>query len=74
MIFIYNTQGVILLLEIMENRFQAMYEKSMSNPRKCKSASKLSGCIQREQWKIILTLPTNSSIMAVFEKNFNGWF
>ena len=38
---LYNGQDVILLLEIMENRFQAMYEKSMYNPRKCKSASKL---------------------------------
>ena len=58
----------------MENTFQAMYEKSMYNPRKYNSASKLSGCIQREKSKIILTLPTNSSIMAIFEKNSNGWF
>ena len=43
---LYNAQDVILLLEIMENRFQAMYEKSMYNPRKCNSGSKLSGCIQ----------------------------
>ena len=43
---LYNGQDVILLLEIMENRFQAMYEKSMYNPRKCNSASKLSGYIQ----------------------------
>ena len=51
-----------------------MYEKSMYIPRKCNSASALSGCIQQEQSKIILTLPTNSSIMEVFEKNSNGWF
>ena len=42
----YNAQDVILLLEIMENRFQEMHEKSMYNPSKCNSASKLSGCIQ----------------------------
>ena len=47
----HTAQDVILLLEIMENRFQEMYEKSMYNPSKCNSASKLSGCIQR---KIIL--------------------
>ena len=47
----YTAQDVILLLEIMENRFQEMYEKSMYNPSKRNSASKLSGCIQR---KIIL--------------------
>ena len=71
---LYNAQGVILLLEITENRFQGMYEKSVYIPRKCYSASTLSGCIQQEQSKIILTLPTNSSIMEVFEKNSNGWF
>ena len=43
---LYNARDIILLLEIMENRFQAMYEKSMYNPRKCNSGSKLSGCIQ----------------------------
>ena len=37
---LYNAQDVILLLEIMENRYQAMYDKSMYNPRKCNSASK----------------------------------
>ena len=66
---LYNAQDVILLLKIMENRFQAMYEKSMYNPRKCNSASKLSSCIQREQSKMILALPTNNSVMEVFEKN-----
>ena len=48
---LYNAQDVILLLEIMENRFQAMHNKSMYNPRKCNSAIKLSVCIQREQSK-----------------------
>ena len=44
----------------------------MYNPRKCNSASKLNGCIQREQSKIILALPTNNSIMKIFEKYING--
>ena len=65
---LYNAQDVILLYEIFENKFQAMYEKSGFNPRKCNSASKLSGCIQREQPKVILALPTNNSIMETFEK------
>ena len=43
---LYNAQDVILLLEIMENRFLAMYEKSIYNTRKCNSPIKLSGCIQ----------------------------
>ena len=66
--YLYNAQGVILLLKIMENRFQAMYDKSMHNPRKCNSASKLSGCIQCEQSKVILVFPTNNLIMEIFEK------
>ena len=45
---LYNAQDVILLLEMMENRFQSMQEKSGYNPRIINSASKLSGCIQRE--------------------------
>ena len=58
----------------MENRFQTMYDKSMYNPRKCNSTSKLSGSIQREQSKIILLLSTNNSIMEMFEKTLTGGF
>ena len=63
-----NAQDVILSLEIMEKRFQPMHNKAMCNPRKCNSVSKLCGCIQREQSKVILALPTNNSIMEIFEK------
>ena len=45
---LYNAQDIILLFEIMKNRFKAMYDKTMCSPRKCNSASKFSGCIQRE--------------------------
>ena len=48
---LYNAQDVIILLEMMENRFQSMQEKSGYNPRIINLASKLSGCIQREQAK-----------------------
>ena len=52
-----------------------MYDKSlMYNPRKCNSASKLSGCVQREQSKVILGLPINNSVMEVFEKTLTGGF
>ena len=71
---LYNAQDVILLLKIMENRFQAMYDKSMHNPRKCNSASKLSGCIQCEQSKVILAFLTNNLIMEIFEKALTGGF
>ena len=67
-------QDVILLLEIMENRFQIMQEKTMYSPRKCNSASKLSSCMQREQSKIIFALLANNSIMEIFEKTLTGTF
>ena len=44
---LYNMQDVILLCEIIENRFQQMHEKFGYNPRKCNSASSLSDCVQR---------------------------
>ena len=59
--YLYNVQDVILLLEMMENRFQSMQEKSDYNPRIINSASKLSSCIQSEQSKVILALPTNNN-------------
>ena len=46
----------------------------MYNSRKCNSPSKLSGCIQREQSKIVLALPTNNSIVEIFEKTLTGGF
>ena len=42
---LYNAQDVILVCEIMENRFHAMCNKLVCNPRKCNSVSKLNGCI-----------------------------
>ena len=71
---LYNAQDVILLCGIFENRFQAMFEKLGFNPRKWNLASKLSGCVQREQSKAILTLPTNNSIMDAFEETLTGGF
>ena len=42
---LYNAQDIMLLLEIIENRFQEMPNECGYNPRKVNSASKLSGCI-----------------------------
>ena len=36
---LYNAQDVILLREVIENRFQLMRDKYGFNPRKCNSAS-----------------------------------
>ena len=50
-----------------------MQEKSGYNPRIINSASKLSGCIQREQTKSILALPVNNTQAEVFKKNIMQW-
>ena len=71
---LYNMQDVILLCEIIENRFQKMQEKFGFNPRKCNSASTLSGCVQRNQSKVIISLPTNFNHAEVFEKTLIGGF
>ena len=71
---LYNMQDVILLCEIIENRFEKMHKKFGFNPRKCNSASTLSGCVQRNQSKVIVALPTNYSHAEIFEKTLIGSF
>ena len=71
---LYNVQDVILLTEIIENRFEEMFKKYHYNPRKCNWASTLSGCIQRDLSKVILTLPTCNDHVEVFEKTLTGVF
>ena len=65
---LYNAQDVILLREIIENRFQAMQDTYGFNPRRCNSASSMSGCIEREMSKIILALPTKYDHVEIFEE------
>ena len=69
---LYNVQEVILLCEIIENRFQAMQDTCGFNPRKCNSAGSMSGCIEREMSKIVLALPTN--YVEIFEQTVIGGF
>ena len=71
---LYNAQDVVLLMVIIENRFQEIKNETGYNPRKTNSASKLSSCIQREQSKCILALPTNKCHVDVFEKTLSGGF
>ena len=71
---LYHTEDVILLTEIIESRFQAMQNTYDFNPRKCNSASSMSGCIEREMSKIILTLPTKYEHVEIFEETVIGGF
>ena len=71
---LYSTQDVIFLREIIENRFQLMHDKYSFNPRKCNSASSLSGSIERDLSKVIIALPTTNEIVDVFEQTLTGGF
>ena len=44
------------------------------NPRKCKPASSMSGCIEIEMSKIILALPTKYDHVEIFEETVIGSF
>ena len=44
------------------------------NPRKCNSASSMSGCIEREMSKIILALPTKYEHVEIFEETVIAGF
>ena len=71
---LYNAQDVILLCEIIENRFQAQQDTYGFNPRKCNSASSMSGYIEREMSNIILALPTKLEHVEIFEQTVTGGF
>ena len=71
---LYNSIFIILLCEIIENRFQMMQNKYGFNPRKCNSASTLSGSIEKYLSKTIISLPTNNGHVELFEKTLTGGF
>ena len=70
---LYNFQDVALLCKLVENRFQATHESGY-NPRKCNSASTLSGCIERKMSKVIIALPINNEFVNIFEQTLSGGF
>ena len=70
----YNAQDIILLNETIENRFQAMHETYGFKPRKCNSASSMSGYIEREMSRIIIALPTKLEHVEIFEETVIGGF
>ena len=67
-----NAQDVILLCEIIENRFQAMQDTYGFNPRKCNSASSMSGCIEKQMSRVIIALPAKLSHVEIFKQTVTG--
>ena len=51
-----------------------MHDRYSFNPRKCNSASSLSGSIERELSKIIIALPITNKIVDIFEQTLTGGF
>ena len=70
---LYNFQDAIIFCEIFENRAENMHQKFKFNPRKCSSASTLSGPIQRDMSKVIIYFPTKVEIVELTEKNIDRW-
>ena len=71
---LYNAQSVIVLIEIIESRFQAMQNTYGFNPRRCNSASSMSGCTEREMSNIILAFTTKYEHVEIFEETVIGGF
>ena len=71
---LYNVQDVILLSEIIENCFEKIHKTYGFNPKKCNSASAMSGYIEREMSKIILALPTKLDHVEIFQQTVTGGF
>ena len=71
---LYNAQNVIIICGIIGEWFEIMYSPYGFNPRKCNSASSLSECIERNLSKVIIELPTNKTIIEIFEKTITGDF
>ena len=65
---LYNVQDIILLCEIIENRFQEMNNTYGFNPRKCNSASSIRNYIEREMSRIILALPIKLEHVEIFDQ------
>ena len=69
---LYNVQDVISLLEVIENRFQAIQDRSGYNLRIINSARKLSGCIQKEKSEVILLSLQITSRWRLLRKPLQG--
>ena len=71
---LYNAQDFILLCEIVENRFELMYNVHGYNPRKYNSTSSWSSCIARDLSKVITVLRSSNRIVEIFEKTISKGF
>ena len=66
---LHNAQDVILLYEVIENRFQLMHDKYGFNPRKCNYVSTSRDYIECNLLEVIIPLPTSNEAVECREKN-----
>ena len=71
---LYNAQNIVLLAEIIENRFQFIHKRYGFSLRRCNSASTLSSCIEHEMDRVLLVLWTKLEHVEIFEKTITGGF
>ena len=71
---LHNAQDVIILLEMMENRFQSMQEKSGYNPRIINLASKLSVVFKDNRQKKYSCASCQQHASRRLWKNIMWWF
>ena len=71
---LYNFLDTCLLCKIFEKRFKIVQDIHSFNLRRCNSVSNLSGCIERELPKIIISLLTNIDVVEVFENTLTDGF
>ena len=63
---LYSFQDTCLLCKIVENWSETIHRICWLIPRKCNSASALSGWIQKVMSKVVLSLPPNNEVVEVF--------
>ena len=71
---IYSFQDTLILCEISEQRASLLEKLFKFNPRKCHSASSLSGTVHRNKSKCNIVIPTNAEQIRVFEKTLIGGY
>ena len=69
---LHNFQDTIILCEIIESRSDFLNNRFKFNLRKCNSVSSFSGCVQRDESKCIIALPTCAEHVELFEKTLIG--
>ena len=65
---LYNTQDVILICEIIENRFQAMQDTYVCSPTRCNSASSMSVVLKEKCQKLYLPYQQNTIMLKFLNK------